>query len=90
MGNPFAGCGVTWLAHGGVGAALQPALGSALPPDALLACARDSAPDLAARLSIQQIHEMVSELISLHSCLGWIRNVIFANAPYRRFNVEGK
>lgn len=72
LGNPFSGCGTTWLQRGGEGgggavmAMLQPALRSALPPDALLAAARDSAPELAARLSAQQIHEMVrlSTLIS--------------------------
>ncbi|CAH2100253.1 unnamed protein product [Euphydryas editha] len=58
-GNPFSGCGTTWLAHGGVAALLQPALRSALPPDALLAAARDSAPDLAAKLTPTQIHEML-------------------------------
>ncbi|KAL4709784.1 hypothetical protein ACJJTC_001238 [Scirpophaga incertulas] len=58
-GNPFGACGATWLQRGGVSAMLQPALRSALPPDALLAAARDSAPDLAAKLSAQQIHEML-------------------------------
>lgn len=60
MGNPFAGCGATWLAKGDVSAMLQPALRSGLPPDALLAAARDCAPELAAKLSASQIHEMVS------------------------------
>ncbi|KAM3966500.1 PDZ domain containing 8 [Aphomia sociella] len=59
VGNPFGGCGATWLQKGGVNAMLQPALRSALPPDALLAAARDSATELAARLSAQQIHEML-------------------------------
>lgn len=63
--NPFAGCGATWLSRGGVTAMLQPALRSALPPDALLAAARDSAPDLAARLTPTQIHEMVRKMIML-------------------------
>ncbi|KAG6461490.1 hypothetical protein O3G_MSEX012664 [Manduca sexta] len=58
-GNPFGGCGATWLQKGGVSAMLAPALRSALPPDALLAAARDSAPELAAKLSAQQIHEML-------------------------------
>ncbi|KAJ0180990.1 hypothetical protein K1T71_003075 [Dendrolimus kikuchii] len=57
--NPFGGCAATWLAKGGVAAMLQPALRSALPPDALLAAARDSAPELAAKLTAQQIHEML-------------------------------
>ncbi|XP_046973213.1 PDZ domain-containing protein 8 isoform X1 [Vanessa cardui] len=57
--NPFGGCGATWLAQGGVAAMLQPALRSALPPDALLAAARDSAPDLAGKLTPTQIHEML-------------------------------
>ncbi|KAJ2946604.1 hypothetical protein O0L34_g12660 [Tuta absoluta] len=59
VGNPFAGCGAVWLAKGNISCMLQPALKSCLPPDALLASARDSAPDLAARLSAQQIHEML-------------------------------
>ncbi|XP_049885200.1 PDZ domain-containing protein 8 [Pectinophora gossypiella] len=59
QGNPFAGCGATWLQRGGVSAMLTPALRSALPPDALLAAARDSAPELAAKLSPTQIHEML-------------------------------
>lgn len=59
-GNPFGACGAAWLARGGVAAMLRPALRSALPPDALLAAARDSAPDLAASLAPNQIHEMVS------------------------------
>ncbi|XP_028176966.1 PDZ domain-containing protein 8 [Ostrinia furnacalis] len=59
VGNPFAGCGATWLARGGVSAMLQPALRSALPPDALLAAARDCAPELAAKLTASQIHEML-------------------------------
>ncbi|XP_034824149.1 PDZ domain-containing protein 8 [Maniola hyperantus] len=58
-GNPFSGCGTSWLARTGVGVMLQPALRSALPPDALLAAARDSAPDLAAKLTPTQIHEML-------------------------------
>ncbi|CAH0600736.1 unnamed protein product [Chrysodeixis includens] len=58
-GNPFGGCGATWAARGGVSAMLQPALRSALPPDALLAAARDSAPELAASLTATQIHEML-------------------------------
>ncbi|CAH0405790.1 unnamed protein product [Chilo suppressalis] len=58
-GNPFGGCGLTWLQRGDVSAILQPALRSALPPDALLAAARDSAPELAAKLTAQQIHEML-------------------------------
>ncbi|CAB3257203.1 unnamed protein product [Arctia plantaginis] len=57
--NPFGVCGVTWLAKGDVSAMLAPALHSALPPDALLAAARDSAPELAAKLTAQQIHEML-------------------------------
>ncbi|GBP92791.1 hypothetical protein EVAR_67502_1 [Eumeta japonica] len=64
VGNPFSGCGAAWMARArgaeGVAAALQPALDSALPPDALLDAARDSAPDTAARLSLQQIHDMLS------------------------------
>ncbi|XP_061383034.1 PDZ domain-containing protein 8 [Danaus plexippus] len=70
--NPFAGCGATWLSRGGVTAMLQPALRSALPPDALLAAARDSAPDLAARLTPTQIHEMLQavreELSAMDTC----------------------
>uniref|UniRef100_A0A2A4K7V1 PDZ domain-containing protein 8 n=1 Tax=Heliothis virescens TaxID=7102 RepID=A0A2A4K7V1_HELVI len=58
-GNPFGACGATWLAKGGVSAMLAPALRSALPPDVLLAAARDSAPELASRLTAQQIHEML-------------------------------
>ncbi|XP_041973909.1 PDZ domain-containing protein 8 isoform X2 [Aricia agestis] len=58
-GNPFAGCGAAWAARAGVSAMIQPALRSALPPDALLAAARDSAPDLAAKLTASQIHEML-------------------------------
>lgn len=50
---------MTWLAKGDVSALLAPALHSALPPDALLAAARDSAPELAAKLTARQIHEMV-------------------------------
>ncbi|CAK1548194.1 unnamed protein product [Leptosia nina] len=57
--NPFSTCGSTWLEQGGVGAMLYPVLRSALPPDALLAAARDSAPDLAAKLSAAQIHDML-------------------------------
>ncbi|XP_038209354.1 PDZ domain-containing protein 8 isoform X1 [Zerene cesonia] len=57
--NPFGGCGATWAARGGVRAMLAPVLRSALPPDALLAAARDSAPDLAASLSASQIHDML-------------------------------
>ncbi|XP_048005636.1 PDZ domain-containing protein 8 isoform X1 [Leguminivora glycinivorella] len=60
MGNPFGGCGAAWLARGGVDAMLAPAMRSSLPPDALLAAARESAPELAARLSPTQIHEMLS------------------------------
>ncbi|KAJ8734228.1 hypothetical protein PYW07_014779 [Mythimna separata] len=58
--NPFGACGATWLAKGGVAAMLAPALRSALPPDVLLAAARDSAPELASKLTAQQIHDMVS------------------------------
>ncbi|XP_035430393.1 PDZ domain-containing protein 8 isoform X2 [Spodoptera frugiperda] len=57
--NPFGACGATWLARGGVSAMLAPALRSALPPDVLLAAARDSAPELASRLTAQQIHDML-------------------------------
>ncbi|XP_004928782.1 PDZ domain-containing protein 8 isoform X1 [Bombyx mori] len=59
VGNPFGACGVTWAQRGDVSAVLAPALRSALPPDALLAAARDAAPDLAASLSAQQIHDML-------------------------------
>ncbi|XP_050674234.1 PDZ domain-containing protein 8 isoform X2 [Leptidea sinapis] len=57
--NPFLSLGAAWLARGEVAAILDPALQSALPPDALLAAARDSAPELAAKLSANQIHEML-------------------------------
>ncbi|XP_075988143.1 PDZ domain containing 8 isoform X2 [Anticarsia gemmatalis] len=57
--NPFGACGVTWLAKGGVSSMLAPVLSSGMPPDALLAAARDSAPELAAKLTAQQIHEML-------------------------------
>ncbi|XP_060810385.1 PDZ domain-containing protein 8 [Amyelois transitella] len=74
VGNPFGACGATWLQKGNVSAMLQPALRSALPPDALLAAARDSAPELAARLSAQQIHEMLQavreELSAEDACAG--------------------
>ncbi|XP_028033490.1 PDZ domain-containing protein 8 isoform X1 [Bombyx mandarina] len=59
VGNPFGACGVTWAQRGDVSAVLAPALRSALPPNALLAAARDAAPDLAASLSAQQIHDML-------------------------------
>lgn len=39
---------------------LAPVVRSALPADALLAAARDSAPALAATLTATQIHDMVS------------------------------
>ncbi|CAK1599486.1 unnamed protein product [Parnassius mnemosyne] len=66
-GGPFGACAATWAARGegaasasaAVQAMLRPALRSALPPDALLAAARDSAPELAAKLSAAQIHEML-------------------------------
>ncbi|XP_045513611.1 PDZ domain-containing protein 8 isoform X2 [Pieris brassicae] len=58
-GNPFSGCGASWLSQGEVGAVLAPVVRSELPPDALLAAARDSAPALAAALTAAQIHDML-------------------------------
>ncbi|XP_014369658.2 PDZ domain-containing protein 8 isoform X2 [Papilio machaon] len=66
-GGPFGACAAAWAARGAgaagaaaaVRAMLRPALRSALPPDALLAAARDCAPDLADKLTATQIHELL-------------------------------